>query len=303
MFSVLSIREGELANRFTENGSTSNSISELLAVTTVFAIAALNCVVFYILSFLAVGGDGSSEGVKLVRVIGFGWIALTTTYSLYSCSRKAFGSAVLITFLTLPLGYLVSLLATLAGVGTQSIYQTLRPNTSEFQVACRGAIVRFISAPSRPVNSIAYDWSKSDSAPKYNHFTLGSNGRVGNLSGGIGFEPLPPQIAFTETRCCRYEGHPGKGMQYLRRPREGSAIGIQGLTADALVTFRSKPVGEQSKDSRLMQFDVEVTDRRDSKLLASMRYLLDEPMRRGCGETSPGVMDERSFVLRAIGLN
>lgn len=205
----------------------------------------------------------------------------------------------LVAAMTLPSSYLASL----AGLGVHAAYETLRPNTSEFQAACKSAAVRFVSIPDRPINSIAYDWAKGESAPRYNHFTIGLNGSVGSLGGGTGLAPLPTQIPFTETRCCRYEGAPDKKMQYRRSPREGSAHAIPELTADALVTLRSVPVGEQTSDSRLMQFDVDVTDRRDGKPIASLRYFLDEPKRRGCGETAPGVMDERSFVLKALGLS
>lgn len=275
------------------------SPGEYFTLIAVLGIAGLNCVALFVISLFAVGGDGSSDGITMVQIAGFGWISLATIFSLYWCSRKVFGAAILAAALTLPLG----LLASLAGFAANEVYEVWRPNTSEFQSACKSATVSFISTPSLPITSIAYDWAEGKSAPQYNHFTLGSNGRIGVLKGGTGHTSLPPQVAFTETKCCRYEGPPGNGMKYIREPRTGSAHGITELTADALVTFRSQPIGEQSRQSRLMQFDVDVTDRRDGKHIAALRYFLDVPMRRGCGETVTGAMDEHSFVLKALGLD
>jgi hypothetical protein len=221
-----------------------------------------------------------------------------TAFSLH-CWRKGWlRDSVLGAALTLPLG----LLASVAGWGVHSLYQVMRPNSPEFKAACQSATVRYLSTPLRPIKSIAYDWAADTSPPPFSYIGIGWNGGITDTGSGTSYLPRSPQLVFTETKCCRYGGPPSNGMPYVREPRDGRSYGVNELTADALVTFKRQRVGEQTKNSALTQIDIEVTDRRDGQLLATMRYFFDDPRRRACGEVYSGAISESAFVLKALDL-
>ncbi len=267
-----------------------------MAYVGALLIAAANCVVVYFLSMLAVGGDGSGDGVRTVRLFGFAWIAVISFASLVLCARSKGATALLTAASALPTGFLAAMALNVAS----TLYESKRANTPEFEASCKTAGATYVAAPATPVHSIAYDW-EGKYPPQINFFAIGSNGNVDNLRGGIGLSPYPVAIKFTEGRCCQYEGRPTNGIgPYIRRPNGGEYFGVPELTADALVMYRSSPVGEHSPESDLTQVEVTVVDRRDGRTLALLRYFLDSRKRRGCGSTAEGVMDERAFVLKAI---
>jgi hypothetical protein len=269
-----------------------------MAYLGVLLIAAANCFVVYVLSILAVGGDGTGDGIARVRLFGFAWVAVLSLVSLVLCARKKGGIAVLTAAGTLPTAYIAGVAFTIVG----SVYESRKANTPEFEAACKNAGATFIATPAAPVHSIAYDW-EGKYPPQLNYFTVGSNGNLTDLRGGVGLSPYPSAITFTEGRCCQYEGRPLNGIgPYIRRPNGGEYFGVTELTADALVMYRSSPIGLQTAESNLTQFHVDVVDRRDGRPLASLRYLLDTRKQRGCGTTTQGVMNERAFVLQAIGV-
>jgi hypothetical protein len=72
-----------------------------MAQAQVLAIAALNALVVYFLSFLAVYGDGSSGGIVTVRWFGFGAIAISTALSLAMCLRGKSATATVVAAVTL----------------------------------------------------------------------------------------------------------------------------------------------------------------------------------------------------------
>lgn len=261
----------------------------------VWIIAALNAVALFFLSLLAVGGDGSADGIYVVRAFGFGWIALCTVLAVWLCHRGRGVLGVATALSTWPTGFAVGYAAIVAGIG----WERIKPNSAVFESACRGAATTFLAAPNAPEQSVAFDW-ESSGPPGYTYFGVDSKGNVDGLRGGTG-GAWPPAIRFTEGRCCRFEGAPlNKVRTYVRRLNTSQEyFGVTELTADALVTLRSAPVSGREPESSLTQFDVAVTDRRDGKPLASMRYFLDARNRRGC--VAGGVMDERAFVLKAVG--
>jgi len=75
------------------------------------------------------------------------------------------------------------------------------------------------------------------------------------------------------------------------------------LSADVLVKYKISRIQPKDWKNGLESVDISVTDRRDGRRLATMRYLLDRQAGRACGATSEGVMDEKKFVLKAIGIN
>jgi hypothetical protein len=267
----------------------------------VIAIAAFNALAVYFLSFLAAGGDGSSGGVVTVRWFGFGAIAIATAFALTMCARGKLAAGIATAVGTLPVAYALSMVTLVAG----ALFDTVAPAPNAFLAACKDMGAQYLRSPVKPVRSIAYDWKTSDHPPQINYFEVGSNGHLSSLRGGLGLSRLPAQIEFTEGRCCRFEGSPttGAGLPYIRRPNSDAPyFGIGELSADVLVMFSSSPAELKEEDLSLRRYDVQVTDRRTGDTLATLKYMIDMRRRRGCGSTSDGVMDERAFVLKAIGV-
>lgn len=184
----------------------------------------------------------------------------------------------------------------------QQAYLKYRPNSDEFVQLCSTAGSRFSSKPSKPVESIAYDWSAKSYAPSYSRFSIDQKGRVFSMASGSSYEQFPDAIKFKESRCCRYTGHPGNRMGPYVRHFGNEYFGVTELTADVLVTFKTSKISQADRDSVLNQVEIEVSDRRTNTILATHRYFLDPVAKRGCGETSPGTMDETSFIKKAIGV-
>lgn len=266
----------------------------------VIAIGAFNALAVSFLSLLAAGGDGSSDGVFTVRWFGFAAIIVATALSLRLCARGKPAAAIKTAAGTLPAAYAVGMLI----VGAKTIFDVVAPASSAFAAACKQMGAQYLRSPTKPVRSIAYDWKDDDYPPQIVYFETASNGHLSSLNGGLGFR-LPAQIDFTEGRCCRFEGRPttGSDLPYLRRPNSGATyFGINDLSADALVMFRSSRIKLPGLQWALTKYEVTVTDRRTGDTLATLNYMLDLGRRRGCGTSADGVMDERGFVLKAVGV-
>lgn len=184
----------------------------------------------------------------------------------------------------------------------QQAYLKYRPNSDEFIQLCSAAGSRFSSKPPKLVESIAYDWGEKSYAPSYSHFSIDHKGRVSGMASGSRYEQFPNSIKFKESRCCRNTGLPTNRIGPYIRHFGNEYFGVTELTADALVTFKTSKISQAGRDSVLNQVDIEVSDRRTNAILATHRYFLDHVARRGCGETSPGTMDETFFVKKAIGV-
>jgi hypothetical protein len=178
----------------------------------------------------------------------------------------------------------------------------LETEPAAFTSACQTAGPSFYKLPTSPVNSIAYDWEQ-DSAPTYNYFKLGFGGQISSL--GRSDFPYPNSIEFTERRHSDREGLPHDSPgPYVRFPRQGAFYGITELTADVLVKYQLTPTDELKKAATqqgMVVYKLLVTDRRDGEKLASLLYVIDAKNHRACGFTEKNEMNERSFVLRAIG--
>lgn len=260
----------------------------------VFVVAIFNCIALYFASFIAVYGDGRSHGVDSMRLFGFSWIALCTVLAIFWCKRGKRAPAVAAALLTLPAGVFAALFISLMA----RYFEGLKPNSSEFEAACRDAGPRYVQLPASKVESVAFDWARGTYPPRTNHFEIDQRNNVTGLRGGL--PRFAPAFKFIEGRCCQYEGPPSDGIgPYLRHTAKGPYIGITELTADALVTYKvSSPPGEG-----LQIVELVVTDRRDQRLLATLRYVLSKHGRRGCGAVQGNVMDEQMFVRRAVGAN
>lgn len=260
-----------------------------MRVLLIILIAVANCVLMGALSLMAL------EAFEKVFAVGLAWIAGATVLALLLAMRRSPVASVLIAVMTLPAGLTVAMCVHSASRAAEK----RMPVPPAFAALCRQAGPRFISAPSASVTSIGYDWT-DPYPPPYNHIDLDDRDNVTGIQGGSGSSLWPPAIAFVESRVGRYESVAG-GAPYVRRSRDDSSVGIAALTADARVLLRSTLVTGDGIMPGTMQYDVEVSDYRDGRKLATLRYFLADEKRHACGETSPHEIDERAFVYQAVG--
>lgn len=264
----------------------------------VLLVAALNCVVLFFLSLLAAGGDGSADGIHRVWYFGYPWIAIISLVALYQCAKHRRAAAIVIVASTLPAGFA----ALLVGLITASVLGKFKPASPELKAACEGAGPNYMQKPAAVVESIAFDWPVDSHPPVITYFEVDGRGNVRNLRGGR--HRFPPPITFTEGRCCQFEGPPRNRVRpFVRHPKLGDYYGIPDLTADVLITYNVSNVALPSSKTNLMTVDMAVTDRRDGRMLATLRYVLDQQGKRGCGAVTEGVMDEYGFIRRAIAID
>jgi hypothetical protein len=180
------------------------------------------------------------------------------------------------------------------------VVSVLRPDSPAFTKECQTAGAQYYKLPASPVHSIAYDW-KNRYEPVYNYFTLTNGTRAESLQHRN--YPYPATIEFTERSYLgKREGSP---VTYIRFPRQGAQYQITALTADVLVNYQLTPAEELKKaatEQGMVSYELTVTDRHDGAKLAFLRYIVDAKSRRACGVTENNVMDERAFVLKAIGV-
>lgn len=265
-----------------------------MKLITILLITAFNCVALYFTSFLAVTGDGGSTVIFQVRIVGYLWIASLVLVSIIFMLQ---GSSLAIPLAagTLPLGFFVASLA----IPLFSYLYTFRPVNPAFEAICRDTGLRFIAPPATPVTSVAFDWPAGQNPPQFNYFTMDSRRNVSNL--GRRLPSFPPFVLFAESRCCRHEGRPTNGVRpYIRRPNGGNYFGVSELSADVLVTFKQsdKEIGSDRRTVNLVE--VIVVDRRDNRMLSTLKYALDRKEKRGCGASTDGIMDETAFITNAI---
>lgn len=261
---------------------------------TILLITAFNCVVVYFISFLAVTGDGGSTVIVQARIVGYLWIASLVLISMILMLRGS-SRAIPLAAGTLPLGFFAASLA----IPLFSYLYTFRPANPAFEAICRDTGLRFIAPPAAPVTSVAFDWPADQNPPQFNYFTMDSRRNISTL--GTRLPSFPPFVLFAESRCCRHEGRPTNGVRpYIRRSNEGNYFGVSELTADVLVTFKQtdKEIGSDRRTVNLVE--VIVVDRRDNRMLSTLKYALDVKGKRGCGASTDGIMDETVFITNAI---
>jgi hypothetical protein len=185
---------------------------------------------------------------------------------------------------------------------TQVFYTLVKPDTENFVADCHTAGEKFIQLPSNPVHSIAYVWD-GEHEPIYGRYDLTPKGRISSMGGFDKSSPLfDKAIEFTE----RKRGYTsGLAAPYIRSSRFGF-LGIQSLTADVVVTYRFIHAEELSKapiTQESVGYDLTVTDRRDGRKIAIMKYFVDRKNGRICGPIKDNLLSEKVFLAKALGLN
>lgn len=206
--------------------------------------------------------------------------------------------------------------ALVIGWGIQAV-SFFQPDAPAFTSECRTAGAQFHKLPTSPVHSIAYDWDGNYAPRVITHFTIGFGGHTDSMGFSDGYFdsfPYPSAIEFTERkRRPDSEGLPaGASGPYVRFPRwdgrfprQDTSYGIATLTADALVTYQwtsTEDPKQAAPQQGIVTYDLTVTDRRNGEKLASLRYVIDERKDRACGSTEGTTMNERAFVLKAVGV-
>ncbi len=190
---------------------------------------------------------------------------------------------------------LVSLIHVVFLVGSHAV-SFIVPDSQAFSSECQTAGAKFFKSPTSPVHSIAY-FRETKYAPPFTEFKVTSGTRISSLS--YSDPPHPVSIEFVES------GPNAVGDLYFRHPHSGQRYGVNTITADVLVNYKLSPEAELRKaptDQGIVNYKITVIDRRTNENLASLHYVIDAKKRRACGLTGENMMNERSFVLKAIGL-
>lgn len=175
------------------------------------------------------------------------------------------------------------------------------PDSPEFTAECQTAGARYFKLPASPARSIAYEWPNRYGNSQ-NYFTVSFDTRIDHLDRRD--PPYPAVIEFTEYSYM-VNRHVASPRKFIRKPRQGEAYSISALSTDILVGYEVAPAEELKKaagDQGMVKYELTVTDRRDGEKLASLKYVVDAKNRRACGLTGNSVMDERAFVLKAVGI-
>lgn len=250
---------------------------------------------FMALIFATLSGEefASIAAVSLIVLhIGAAMFALRMA----ATGRAAIGMAALVS----PVFFLY------AGVAVVVMAQMLLPDMErtppEFVAACKHSGVEYLARPTAPVHSLAYDF-EGRFGPRSASLRV-RNGRV--ISSG-GNDPakakLDAAMSFTERR---HDPHNegialDPGQEYVRFPKQGKFYGIAELTADAVVFHRRTWMNDPAGD--LVLHELTVTDRRDGRNLARLRYVKGKHSQRLCGPLQDGLLSENAFLVRALGLD
>jgi len=198
------------------------------------------------------------------------------------------------------LAVLVALLFAFAANNLKHVQKNL--NYSEFQKVCRNSGTKFYKLPTTPVHSVANDRS---CYPYYNYYETSDNGKIVYKSGKMHDEyynkTFPDQIEFIE--CLNNEGK-AKHIRDLSEQRKFSySQDINKWSADVMVEHKIKPL----RWAFIFPLDIYrhhiiVKDRRNGQALAELKYFINKMNQHACGLTNAKEIDEKYFVLKAIGL-
>ncbi len=257
-----------------------------LYVLSIIASIFFSFILVCIVAFASV----SAEMAKLVIFILLVMYLLVATYfTLQSGRGKRTPSAL---FLTAP-PFLLVFLFWVYVIG-HKYYLKHWPQPVEFEKECLQVGPRFFTRPQMPVNSIAFDSTDWDLSG-VDRIEIGNDGLT-NSHGGCWNSgcQFPKEILFTEQR-----NSSGKGDQFDRFNNNGKfEANIGNISADISV-FHSKSTNLREKDTEL--HEITVSDRRDSEILAQYRYVINRKRRLACGFNKDNVIDEKAFILQAIG--
>ena len=262
-------------------------------------ITAFNCAFVFVAGVLAVGGDGSSDGVQKVWLYGSLWVALFGAASIVLLKRGKAGTAIVTSAAAVPTALATAMAMSVAGYALGQ----LRPNSSELEAACKTAEVTFSARPKLAVNSIAYDWGQKYPV-EINFFEINDGYRLTNFQ--TRNPPYPPQIAFTEKVATEILRDGTKSTTIVRIPRDGNGTHEPVLAADILVSYNyvagKEELGKAFTQQGVVGYEVTVVDRRDGTELAKLRYFTEFARRRACGPPGTKVLGIQAFVLTALGM-
>jgi hypothetical protein len=263
-------------------------------------ITAINCALLAFFSLLAVGGDGSTGGMKMVLSIGFAWIGLTTWIAVKLAGRGNAAGGVLVSCLALPAAYLVSVIAIFANAGLTRFM----PTSSALTAACQSAGAWFYATPTAPVRSIAYDYNY-DYPLALDYFVIDPSRSVRTYA-TVNNPDVPPQLLFTESRLTRHSPRGEPMPPVYVRSMAGKHAPIEAFTADVLVSFLytnlDTELAKAETQQGLVGYELTITDRRDGSKLALIRYFTELRNRRACGPVENDVLDVMRLIYKASGM-
>jgi hypothetical protein len=237
----------------------------------VLVVAAINCLLLFLGSLFAAGGDGSSDGIRTVWIFGYSWLAFLTVVALVLCVRNKRSTGLVVAVGTLPMAYVLSIAVLMLSAGIDF----LKPSTPEFTAACKTSGVQFFAQPTMPVHSLSYDWGRAYPID-INYFRIFKN-RITDL-----------------------------GSRNLSFPDDLTFASSKDAKTDVLVSFTypigKDELGEDHSRQGLIGYEVSVSDQRDKRMLATLRYFTDLANGRACGPTVDGDLSVSAFVLKAIGV-
>lgn len=266
-----------------------------------FVLILINCVVLFFVSFLAVGGDGSSRGVHLVQMVGYAWIFIASCLALFQCSRGNGKAGTTIAASTLPVLFVLGWVITMLGAVLKQFIELSEPTPPEVVQYCKSAGAQYSARPSAPVHSLAFDWSTSPQLSRFSYANKDPH-KFGQFR-FLDEIKYPPSVQFIERRFAFGLGVPAATAHpYVRKSNGGAFAGAERLTADALITYEITQPLEANKRDSFALVEITVADRRDGQVLATLRYAANGHNIPVCGETSPGEMNIAEFVFKAIGV-
>ena len=179
--------------------------------------------------------------------------------------------------------------------------QGMQQNYSEFKEQCRDTGVQYYKLPTKPVHSIAH-YKDVNHSPFFEFYETDNNGklvrRLGNQELYEYKRTLPDQIEFTE---CTFEF----GGYLLRKPNQygKSNFRIDKWSADIMIEYQDIQIRKAVFfKTDIYKHYLTIKDRRNGEVLARLSYLIDKKNDLACGFTGDNEIDEKYFVLKAIGL-
>lgn len=171
-----------------------------------------------------------------------------------------------------------------------------------FKEECRNAGAQYYKLPTIPVHSIAYEYDEGHFIYNSYYETAGAgNGKIITIPTPRSINKMsseykktfPVQIEFTEYR---------NSSGYVRVPRQGASYNIDTLSSDVLVEYKMTPLSAANVELNIDRHDLNIKDRRNGEVLAHLRYIIDKKNYLACGCTQDYEIEEKYFVLKAIGL-
>lgn len=163
---------------------------------------------------------------------------------------------------------------------------------------CRNAGAQYYKLPTKPVHSIAH-YKNGEYPSFFEYHETKNDGKLIKYVGNKDFEEyentLPNQIEFIEYN---------RIGQYFREPKPyGTSYMINKWSADVMVDHQVI----QLQKAIFFKTDIykhylTIKDHRNGEVLARLLYVVDNKNDLACGFTGDNKIDEKYFVLKAIGL-